>query len=106
MPVKTFRAAVCWIPRQEHWLPLQAVRRERDRAFARWPPHVNLLYPFYDDTSSGTLESAVVKLSEVREFAPPTQRRPGTGTRSLCSMRNMLCAQPAPAQRPPPLHVA
>lgn len=26
--------------------PIEAVRRVHDRSFARWPPHINLIYPF------------------------------------------------------------
>jgi hypothetical protein len=40
-------AAVVIIPPPEVWKPIQAIRRQHDRQFHRWMPHVNLLYPFY-----------------------------------------------------------
>jgi 2'-5' RNA ligase len=42
----THHSAVVLIPPEEVWGPIQAVRREHDRQFRRWMPHVTLLYPF------------------------------------------------------------
>jgi poly(A) polymerase len=43
---KTPTAAVVWIPPETEWEPIQAIRKRYDRHFARWMPHVTLLYPF------------------------------------------------------------
>ncbi len=37
---------------------LLASRCNRDKAFVRWPPHVNLLYPFHDDSGKTFSEAA------------------------------------------------
>jgi 2'-5' RNA ligase len=44
--VKVHTSAVCIIPPEEAWEPIQAIRRRHDRQIDRWMPHVNLLYPF------------------------------------------------------------
>ncbi|PSN74871.1 hypothetical protein BS50DRAFT_463765, partial [Corynespora cassiicola Philippines] len=40
------KAALVLLPPPAICPPIEAVRRLRDRHFARWPPHINLLYPF------------------------------------------------------------
>ena len=40
-------STVALVPPEEVWPPLQAARTElRDKGLFRWPPHINLLYPF------------------------------------------------------------
>ena len=43
---KTHRTAVVVIPPEDLWDPIQALRRQYDRHFRRWMPHITLLYPF------------------------------------------------------------
>ncbi len=43
---KTHRTAVVVIPPDDLWAPIQALRRQYDRHYRRWMPHITLLYPF------------------------------------------------------------
>ena len=76
----THHSAVVLIPPEEAWTPVQAIRREHDRQFRRWMPHVTLLYPFLPREAFGAaipaLERACagiapfrVTLREFRNFA-------------------------------------
>jgi 2'-5' RNA ligase len=42
----THHTAVVLIPPEEIWAPIQAIRRDHDRQYRRWMPHITLLYPF------------------------------------------------------------
>ncbi len=46
MPGKTHQSTVAVIPPEGVWAPIQWIRRRYDRQIHRWPPHINLLYPF------------------------------------------------------------
>ena len=43
---KTHKTAVVVIPPDDLWAPIQALRKQYDRHFRRWMPHITLLYPF------------------------------------------------------------
>lgn len=38
--------ALCIIPPREHWTSIDRLRMLYDKAYEKWPPHVNLIYPF------------------------------------------------------------
>ncbi|KAH7407036.1 2'-5' RNA ligase superfamily-domain-containing protein [Phaeosphaeria sp. MPI-PUGE-AT-0046c] len=40
------KSALVLLPHASITAPVEAVRRLHDKHFARWPPHINLLYPF------------------------------------------------------------
>jgi len=53
------KSAVCFVPPRELWDdPIQEIRCFNDKAFVRWPPHINLLYPFWKDTGDNFAEAA------------------------------------------------
>ena len=44
---KVYTSTVALVPPEEAWLPIQQARESlRDKGLYRWPPHINLLYPF------------------------------------------------------------
>jgi 2'-5' RNA ligase len=45
-PHLSHKSALALLPPSSIAPPIEAVRRVHDRHFARWPPHINLIYPF------------------------------------------------------------
>ena len=44
---KVYTSTVALVPPEGAWLPIQQARESlRDKGLYRWPPHINLLYPF------------------------------------------------------------
>ena len=44
---KVYTSTVALVPPEVAWLPIQQARESlRDKGLYRWPPHINLLYPF------------------------------------------------------------
>lgn len=39
-------SAICLIPPEDLWSPINSIRRLYDKAHEKWPPHINLVYPF------------------------------------------------------------
>ena len=64
--VKVHTSALCWIPPIAQQEAIQALRAEFDRQIDRWPPHVNLLYPFVPvsefQLAAAMLASALARL--------------------------------------------
>ncbi|KAF1977226.1 hypothetical protein BU23DRAFT_323198 [Bimuria novae-zelandiae CBS 107.79] len=43
---KSYDTALCIIPSQNHCETIDKLRSLYDKAYERWPPHINLVYPF------------------------------------------------------------
>ena len=55
---KQHSSTVALVPPETAWAPIQKVREElHDKGLYRWPPHINLLYPFlpFEDFAAATL---------------------------------------------------
>ena len=44
--VTTVQTALCITPPENIWEQIQAIRSLHDKAYPRWMPHINLIYPF------------------------------------------------------------
>jgi hypothetical protein len=66
---KTHKTAVCLIPPRRVWEAIQDVRVWHDKSFTRWPPHVNLLYPFCEaERFEEAIEVCRKALSSTKSF--------------------------------------
>ncbi|KAF0973135.1 hypothetical protein FDP41_008342 [Naegleria fowleri] len=60
--------ALCYIPPTSIWEPIQEIRQVMDKGFTRWPPHINLLFPFIPE---GCFDAAATLLKkELANFEP------------------------------------
>jgi 2'-5' RNA ligase len=51
---KVFESSLCLVPPDESWYQIQRGRSElKDAGLLRWPPHINVLYPFVPNNHFG-----------------------------------------------------
>ncbi|KAK4231274.1 nuclear poly(A) polymerase 1 [Podospora fimiseda] len=55
--------ALAIIPPSQLWAPIDHLRCLYDKAYVKWPPHINLLYPFIPPTSLELLSSTSLQPS-------------------------------------------
>lgn len=54
------RSAVVLLPSSDQWSMIDNYRQQYDPSFGRWPPHINLLWPFFDLTDSESDEESIL----------------------------------------------
>ncbi|WNG45091.1 endonuclease [Archangium minus] len=63
------QSVVVLIPPEELWAPIQALRAVHDSKYARWMPHVTLLYPFVPEEYFGEAEALFTEaLRDIKPF--------------------------------------
>lgn len=67
---KSHSSALCVIPERRTWTQLQEVRCFKDKGFVRWPPHINLLYPFAPDEGDAFHAAATATAAACSSIAP------------------------------------
>mmetsp|Transcript_9147 Transcript_9147/g.22936 ORF Transcript_9147/g.22936 Transcript_9147/m.22936 type:complete len:479 (+) Transcript_9147:224-1660(+) len=66
---KVHTSAVCLIPPESVWGQIQRIRAEHDPAYARWMPHINLMYPFVpEDEFSSSVRQLEEALASFQSF--------------------------------------
>jgi 2'-5' RNA ligase len=55
--VTTHKTALCLIPPENVWEQIQSIRSIHDKAYPRWMPHINLIYPFVPESEFGKIKS-------------------------------------------------
>lgn len=71
---KVPKSALVVIPPVGLWDPIQKLRQWHDKGFYRWMPHINLLYPFYEDAGSTFDQASEVVASALADVQPFTVR--------------------------------
>jgi hypothetical protein len=80
---KVPKSAICLVPPRRVWQQIQEIRCFKDKSFVRWPPHVNLLYPFYEDQGD-TFARAAKRCSEALQGFSAFQVQLPTVLRTAC----------------------
>lgn len=66
---KTVKSALAIIPSPEIWDGFQKIRSVHDKAYKRWPPHINLLYPFLpEEDIAGYIPAIMEELASISPF--------------------------------------
>ena len=66
---KTVKSALAIIPSPEIWDGFQKIRSVHDKAYKRWPPHINLLYPFlFEEDIAGYIPAIMEELAAIAPF--------------------------------------
>lgn len=91
----SYKSSLVLIPTTAIQEPIQSIRRKHDIQFHRWPPHINLIYPFLSSPSSnalGTDGETALQTSNLVEF--PVLSRIRKATRDIPPFTLRLSANP------------
>ena len=61
IPIDCHDTAVCLIPPQHLWPSIERLRCRYDAAYEKWPPHINLIYPFVSARDLQAASESVVE---------------------------------------------
>jgi hypothetical protein len=63
-------SAVAIVLPREFWPQCQAIRSQHDKSFRRWPPHINLLYPFINAKHFTPYQLVVILIQSLLSLHP------------------------------------
>ena len=68
-PKVSTKMALAFVLPAELSMKVQAVRSVKDKAFSRWPPHINFLFPFiHKEVVPGKVEELCTALASIEPF--------------------------------------
>lgn len=70
----TTNSACVIIPPHDLWDAIQAIRSANDTSFDRWPPHINILWPFLPQTQFSEVEASIASSTKFQNLRPFTVR--------------------------------
>ncbi|KAI1656741.1 hypothetical protein F4813DRAFT_363121 [Daldinia decipiens] len=79
----SYDTALCIIPPKHLWPELDHLRMIHDPAYRKWPPHINLVYPFFPVNNLRDASGLIISLLVQRYLdhpSPPDIQLDGTGT--------------------------
>jgi len=66
---KVHKSALALIPPKSVWGPIQEIRKVHDKSYVQWMPHINILYPFAEDSEFADLKpKAIEALKSIQPF--------------------------------------
>ena len=65
--VTTHHTALCLIPPENVWEQIQSIRAVHDKAYPRWMPHINLIYPFAPESDFDAVEGQIEEYLRIRK---------------------------------------
>jgi len=75
------------MPPKEIWEPIQAIRKVHDKAYSRWMPHINLVYPFIaGEHFPEVLDTLKSALSTISPFKLTFAKIQHFGHKGTCTM--------------------
>jgi len=63
-----YTSAIVIVPPQNLWDQIQTIRKEYDKAYVRWMPHINMIYPFIPNDKFA--EVVPIIREKLQTFAP------------------------------------
>ncbi|KAI1468733.1 uncharacterized protein F4812DRAFT_424505 [Daldinia caldariorum] len=76
----SYDTALCIIPPKHLWTAIDNLRVSFDPAYKKWPPHINIVYPFVPvDKLHAAPEPVMSMLQQQSEASPPVMQLDGSG---------------------------
>ncbi|KAL7629033.1 hypothetical protein AAE478_000551 [Parahypoxylon ruwenzoriense] len=66
-PIDSYDTALCIIPPRHLWTAVEALRSRYDKAYLKWPPHVNLVYPFVPVQGLSAAMESIISQFQARD---------------------------------------
>ncbi|OTA93706.1 hypothetical protein M434DRAFT_21305 [Hypoxylon sp. CO27-5] len=80
LSIDSYDTALCIIPSKHLWPPVDQLRSVYDPAYKKWPPHINLVYPFVSVQDLPRASELILsRFQEAGQFIEPQVRLDSAG---------------------------